>query len=110
MRHTKIIGYFAYASATELVCTGEACVISGSRHAMEEYLSEIDSDRRTRRTIQKTTFDEIRRGLQLGGAYAFDELSYKRFYPLAKRAGLGVMEADFEQHKAAGERFLIIQL
>ena len=77
---------------------------------MEEYLSEIDSDRRTRRTIQKTTFDEIKRGLQLGAAYAFDKVSYRRFYPLAKRAGLDVMEADFEKHQAEGYRFFTVQL
>ena len=87
-----------------------ACVISGSRRAMQQYISELDPDRRERNTIKKTTFEEIKRGLELGGAYAFDETSYKRFYPLAKQAGLGVMEADFEQHKAVGDRFLIIQL
>jgi hypothetical protein len=109
-RRSKVIGYFAYASPTAVVCTGSACVISGSRRAMQQYLSELDPDRRERNTIKKTTFEEIKRGLELGGAYAFDETSYKRFYPLAKQAGLGVMEADFEQHKAVGERFLIIQL
>jgi hypothetical protein len=82
-RHSKVIGYFAYASPTEVVCTGDACVISGSRRAMEEYISEIDPDRRKIRTIKKTTFDEIKRGLLLGAAYAFDKTSYRRFYPLA---------------------------
>jgi len=112
-RRSKVIGYFAYESPTMLVCTGEACVIAGSRRAMEQYILEIDPNQRTRRTIKQTTFDEIKRGVELGAAYAFDKASYKRFYPLARRAGLGVMEvdeADFEKHKAAEERFLIIQL
>ena len=109
-RHSKVIGYFAYASPTEVVCTGEACVISGSRRATEEYLSEIDPDRRKTRTIKKTTFDEIKRGLLLGAAYAFDKASYRRFYPLAKQAGLGVMEADFEKHEGEGYRFFTVQL
>lgn len=112
-RHSKVIGYFAYESPTMMVCTGEACVIAGSRRAMTQYILEIDPQQRTRRTIKKTTFDEIKRGLELGAAYAFDKASYKRFYPLARGAGLGVMEADasrFEKHEAAEERFLIIQL
>ena len=109
-RRSKVIGYFAYASPTAVVCTGTACVVSGSRRAMQQYILEIDPDQRESRTIKKTTFDEIKQGLKLGGAYAFDKASYRRFYPLAKQAGLGVMEADFEKHKAAGERFLIIQL
>lgn len=107
---SQVMGYFAYASPNAVVCTGTACVISGSRRAMQQYISEIDPEQRESRTIKKTTFEEIKHGLELGAAYAFDEAAYRRFYPLAKRAGWGVMEADFEKHKAAGERFLIIQL
>lgn len=96
-----------------VVCTGTACVIAGSRRAMVYYLLEIDPQQQRRRTIKKTTFAEIRRGLQLGAAYAFDKAAYQRFYPLARRAGLEVMAADeatFAPHEAAAERFLIIQL
>ncbi len=109
-RGSKVIGYFAYTSRTEVICTGIACVVSGSRRAMQQYLLEIYPDQKDSKTIKKTTFDEIKHGLQLGAAYAFDKASYRRFYPLARQAGFGVMEADFEKHKAAGERFLIIQL
>jgi hypothetical protein len=112
-RRSKVIGYFAYESPTQVVCTGEACVIAGSRLAMKQYISEIDPNQRTRRTIKKTTFAEIKHGLELGAAYAFDKAAYKRFYPLASGAGLSVMEpnaADYEKHAAAGERFLIIHL
>ena len=112
-RHSKVIGYFAYESPTRVVCTGTACVIAGSRRAMAQYLLEIDPQQRTRRTIKKTTFAEIKRGLELGAAYAFDKAAYQRFYPPARRAGLDVMAADestFAQHETAEERFLIIQL
>jgi hypothetical protein len=111
--HGKVIGYFAYESPTRVVCTGAACVIASSRRAMAQYLLEIDPQQRPHRTIQKTTFAEIKRGLELGAAYAFDQAAYKRFYPLARGAGLGVPEAndaDFAQHEAAVERFLIIQV
>jgi len=111
--HNKVIGYFAYESPTMMVCTGEACVIAGSRRAMTQYILEIDPKQQTHRTIKKTTFDEIKQGLELGAAYAFDQAAYKRFYPLAKGAGLGVMEVDassFAKQEAAEERFLIIQL
>jgi len=106
----QVIGYFAYDSPTKVICTGEACVIAGSRQATEEYLLEIDPARGKFRTIKKTTFDEIKRGLLLGAAYAFDKGAYRRFYPLAKHEGLGVMDADFEKHQVEGLRFLIIQL
>lgn len=106
----QVIGYFASDSPTKVICTGEACVIAGSRRAMEEYLLEIDPARGKLRTIKKTTFDEIKRGLLLGAAYAFDKGAYRRFYPLAKQERLGVIDADFEKHRAEGLRFLIIQL
>lgn len=112
-RHSQVIGYFAYESPARVVCTGAACVIAGSRRAMEQYLLEIAPQQQTRRTIQKTTFAEIKRGLELGAAYAFDKAAYRRFYPLARGAGLGVPEAndaDFAQHEAAERRFLTIQL
>ena len=112
-RRSRVIGYFAYESPTMVVCTGAACVIAGSRRVMEQYLLEIDPHQQRRRTIKKTTFNEIKRGLELGAAYAFDKASYKRFYPLARRVGLGVMaveESDFEKQEAAKERFLIIQM
>jgi len=93
-RNHKVIGYFAFASPTEVVCTGEtgdACVISGS-------------------VRKKTRFGEILRGLKLGAAYAFDEESYKKFYPLARQEGLLVAEANFDEMKSKGFRFFTVQL
>lgn len=110
---SKVIGYFAFESPTMMVCSGDACIIAGSRRAMAHYLLEIDPQQQTRRTIKKTTFAEIKHGLELGAAYAFDQASYKRFFPLARGAKLGVMKVDaahFAKQEAAGERFLIIQL
>lgn len=109
-RHSKVIGYFAYVSPTEVVCTGKACVISGSNKGMSDYIAEIDPSGRQRRTIKKTRFGEILRGLQLGAAYAFDEESYKRFLPLARQEGLPVAEADFKKQKSKGLRFFTVQL
>lgn len=109
----KVIGYFAFASSTEVVCTGDAgdaCVISGSVQAMKTFLTEINLDVQKRRTIKKTRFGEILRGLKLGAAYAFDEESYKKFYPLARQEGLLVAEANFDEMKSKGFRFFTVQL
>ena len=109
-RYSKVIGYFAYASPSEVVCTGEACVISGTDRAMRDYVAEIDPEGYKRRTIKKTRFGEILRGLKLGAAYAFDEESYKKFYPLARQEGLLVAEANFDEMKSKGFRFFTVQL
>lgn len=109
-RHSKVIGYFAYASRTEVVCTNDACVISGSERTMRDYIKEIDPGGKKSRTIHKTRFGEILQGLQLGAAYAFDEASYKVFYPLARQEGLDIAEGDFESKKVEGFRFFTVQI
>lgn len=109
-RDTKVIGFFAYAPPMNVVCSGRACVIAGSEQAMTNYLREIDPGNRTHRTIRKTRFGEIRQGMHLGGAYAFDEESYSRFYPLARMEGLNVAEADFEAAHERGDKFFTVEL
>jgi hypothetical protein len=108
-RYSKVIGFFAYASPSAVVCTEEACIISGSEKVMREYIKEIDRTGRTH-TIRKTRFGEILQGLRMGGAYAFDEDSYKVFYPLAKKEGLEIAEGDFAAKKAEGYRFFTVEL
>nr|WDE41613.1 hypothetical protein [uncultured bacterium] len=104
----KVIGYFAFAPPNEVVCTGQrgdACVISGSLRTMKAYVKEIDPDGFTKRIIKKTLFEEILNGLKLGASYAFDEESYKKFYPLARKEGLQVTEGNFDEMKLKGFRF-----
>lgn len=112
-RYGKVIGYFAFVSPTEVVCTGDAgdaCVISSSVRDMKAFITEINPDGQKRHTVKKTRFGEILGGLKLGAAYAFDEESYKKFYPLARQEGLPVAKADFEEIKSKGFRFFTVQL
>jgi hypothetical protein len=108
-KYEKVVGFFAYASPAEVVCTGEACVISGSERAMRDYLKEA-SPRGKLHTIKKTRFGEILKGLQMGAAYAFDEDSYNKFYPLAREEGLDVAKADFGAKQQEGFRFFTVKL
>lgn len=109
-RRSRFVGYFAYASATEVVCNGDACVISGTRRAMEEFISEIDPGGRKARTIKKTTFDEIERGLLHGAAYAFDKVAYRRFYSLARQSGRAIEREDLEKPEDEDFGFFVVQL
>lgn len=92
---TKVIGYFAYCSPFEVICDGEACLIAGSEAAMRRYLVISNGKNWDGYTIKKTRFGEILNGMYLGEAYAFDEVSYSRFYPLALEEGLPLCDADF---------------
>lgn len=77
---------------------------------MAKYLTEMGAGGSSQHTVRKTRFQEILQGLSLGAAYAFDEESYGRFYPLAREEGLPVVAADFAAARARGERYVTVQL
>lgn len=109
-RDAKVVGYFAYLSAMQVVCTDvDACVVSGSSSAMEQYVAEVYAEQASRVTVRKTRFGEVLRGLELGAAYAFDKESYARFYPLALEAGIPVSAADFDDPRHQGTRFFTVR-
>jgi len=108
---SRVIGYFAYLSPMQVVCTDvDACVVSGSAGAMQDYVAELHPRGRTAVTVKKTRFGEILRGLQAGAAYAFDKESYSRFYPLALEAGIPVDAPHFDAEAASGNRFFTVRL
>lgn len=109
MSNHKVIGYFAYASPTQVVCDGDACVIAGSKAKMEEYILNSIKKSAGDHTIKKTRFAEIMRGIEFGAAYCFDEESYSRFYPLAKKAGVDIGPQDFLQKGPGGFHFVRVQ-
>ena len=106
-QHTKVIGCFAYSSSKAVVCSGKACVVSGSEVAMRNYISELNPQGAASHTVRKTRFGEIMQGLRLGAAYAFDEESYGRFLPLGRAEGLALEEADFNHGE---HRFFTVQV
>jgi hypothetical protein len=106
----KVIGFFAYRSRGRVVCAEpEACIIAGSEDAMKQYIRELDAPHADQYTIRKTRFCEIFDGLALSAAYAFDKESYRRFFPLARQAGLPVLEADFDEARDEPRRFFTLQ-
>ena len=108
--YSKVIGFFAYRTKAEVVCSDEACVIAGSHAAMKDYIVELFSDGLERTTIRKTRFGEILQGMKIGADYAFDEESYSRFYPLAIEEGLNAPKIDFKKDMKDGDRFLVIKI
>lgn len=91
---SKVVGYFAYARDRNVICDGDACVIAGTRQAMEHYVKELAGASARDPTIRKTRFGEIMLGLQHGAPYSFDETAYQRFLPLAQREGMELREQD----------------
>ena len=103
---TKVIGYFASASSTEVFCDGDACIIAGSEADLKRYLSARAADEGDKYTLKKTRFIEVMRGIRLGAAYAFDEIAYNRFYPLANGEGFDLSAEDFSGPSPTGRHFV----
>lgn len=106
--HTRVIGYFAFFPPMSVFCDGDACVIAGSEEAIMRYIGPDSS--LSASTIRKTRFGEILDGMRRGGAYAFDEQSYKRFYPLAAKAGLSLGPEDFSGDSPTGFHFVRVSV
>jgi hypothetical protein len=109
-RDSKVIGYFAYKSKTEVICDGDACIISGSEQEMKNYIHSVAPESLKKTTIKKTRFGEIVNGIKLGAAYAFDEQSYNHFYPLANKVGFNLKEERFSDENETGFHFVTIRL
>ena len=108
-KETKVIGHFAYALQSEVICDGDACIIAGSDADLRTYISELCRDKGLTHTLKKTRFGEIINGMKLGAAYAFDETAYNRFYPLANSEGFELGPEDFSP-TATGRHFVRVQL
>ena len=106
---SKVIGYFAFCSPTEVICDGDACVISGSEQGIRNYITSVSPESAQKTTIKKTRFGEIINGMKLGAPYAFDEQSYNRFYPLANKIGFNLKEEDFSIETETGYHFVVIR-
>ncbi len=106
---SKVIGYFAFSSPTEVICEGDACVISGTEQDMRNYIQSALPDSSKKTTIKKTRFGEIIKGMEMGAPYAFDEQSYNRFYPLANKIGFNLKEEDFSRETETGYHFVVIR-
>lgn len=90
-----MIGYLAQVSRYEVLCDGDACVVVGSRQRLKAYLGGKADELRQGYALKKVWLEDILAGIIQGGAYAFDEESYKLFYPHAQRAGFSIGEEDF---------------
>jgi len=110
MIESKVIGYIAYIDKEYPICSGDACLISGSESEVLSKVMNINPENRDSYRTRKARFGDIVNGMQHGGAYAFDKESYSRFFPLAKQVGLNVSEANFEEMEKQGDEFFTVRL
>ena len=102
-----VIGYFAIHPPQDVLCDGDACIIAGSQSSLNKYLKSL-SNSGVEFQKRKTRLSEILQGLSLGGAYAFDQESFKVFYPLANKHGYHLKDEIFTKTET-GRHFVIIK-
>lgn len=109
LESTKVIGYFSH-TGENVFCDGDACIVAGTEELMKGYLRNLSVDD-GRDCIRKVRFGEVLEGLRLGGAYAFDEESYKRFLQLANRNKVkDVLTKEPSSGPASAMHFVRIQM
>lgn len=110
----KVVGYFSYNLENgHVLCDGDACIISGSENSILMYKEKMNIDVAKSDVIRKTTFGDVMNGLLQGGAYAFDEESYNRFFPLATKNEVNDLPTSsdfFSKESTTGMHFARIQL
>ncbi len=89
---STLVGFFAQRDL-QLICDGDACVVAGSRQQMAAIIGFHGLNLQDYR-VRKTTAAEVIHGLQLGGAYCFDQQAYDRLLPAAQAAGLPFHRED----------------
>jgi len=101
----KVMGYFAVYPPVDVLCDGDACIIAGTESALRKY-SEFMSPS-TVFDVRKTRLGEILKGISMGAFYAFDEISYNRFYPLANKYGCNLKEEVFSALETNRHFFIV---
>ena len=109
----KIVGYFSHSKKGYAFCDGDACIIAGTEALMYSYIKAMLSNDTHKNIVKKTKFGEIISGLERGGAYAFDNEAYLKFFSLAEKYGLNDLpepNAFFSEQSPTGLHFIRIQL
>jgi len=101
-----VVGFVAVNQVGGL-CDGDALIVAGSRAAVEAVIARSPA---RRWEIQPARFAHIWQGMQLGGAYAFDETAYRAFLPHARRVGLELEDEDFSDPGPTGVHFVRVQI
>jgi hypothetical protein len=92
-KDTKVLGYIAVQPGTiNVLCDGDSCIVAGSEQKMRECIEAFSVDRHASHRISKARYGHVLRAMKLGAAYSFDQQSFSRFCPLARKDGIEVVE------------------
>ena len=96
MNTADLIGYYASIRGDRAVVNEDnSVIVFGNKHDFINYHENHPEKVTEIPTYKKIYFDEIIRGIYEGYSFAFDEISYNRFYPIAQLNGYDFGPMDF---------------
>jgi len=110
MSDSKVVGYYSIRPPMNCYCDGEALIVAGSHAAMKQMLATAGVSNASLYKIMKAKFGEVLAGVKLGGSYAFDAESYKKFAILARDREIPCDDFDFTPTKPDEIKLVTISL
>ena len=107
----RVIGFFA-SDAGHLLLDDAACVVTGTPEPLHALLAAAPPrdllGNVLSMEIRKIRFGAIMQGLSGGGSYAFDEVAYNAFFPLANQFGFSLQAEQFGEATQEGVALVTI--
>ena len=96
MNTTVLIGYYAsFQGDRAIVNEDNSVIVFGNKHDFTNYHENHPEKVAEIPTYKKIYYDEIIQSICEGYSFAFDEISYNRFYPIAQLNGYDFGPVDF---------------
>ena len=96
MNTTELIGYYASLQGDRAIVNEDSSVIVfGKKNDFINYHENHPEKVTENPAYKKIYYDEITQSINEGYSFAFDEISYNRFYPIAQLNGYDFGPEDF---------------
>jgi len=96
MNTMKLIGYYASFQGDRAILNEEnSVIVFGNKNDFINYHENHPEKVNEIPTYEKIYFDEIMQSIYEGYSFAFDEIAYKKFFPVAKLNGFDFGPVDF---------------
>ena len=96
MNTKDLIGYYAsFEGDRAIVNEDNSVIVFGNKHDFINYHENHPEKVTEISTYKKIYYSEIIQDIYAGNSFAFDEISYNRFYPIAQLNGYDFGPADF---------------
>lgn len=116
MHQSSVIGYFA-VDGDHLLLDNDACIVTGDPATMQGLVDNLPVTAKVTANgialdfrVRKIRFGAIVDGMQAGGCYAFDEVSYRVFRELANSTGFDLPAEQFQASTQEGIPLVRVRL